>query len=125
MAKRTRDLKYKTHDLANSVHREFLSFKTDMQHIYYAASSVQSQVEERKKDVGAVQPVVKSVPVVESPVTEYAAPPSPQPLQQIENVPDVPIAASTVVKALVSHALKKDLDDVLFSSTIKSLTGGQ
>ena len=153
MVKRTRDLKYRQHDAANSVQRRFLSSKRDRRQIYHAADKdqdtsmrptiVQSQAGKsrylaipsapKSPDSGSM----KRVPLVQVPVAAVipqSEPAKMAPLVPVvtvptmrvaKTVPDVPVRATEIVRTVVACSLKKDPKEVSFSGTIKGLSGGQ
>lgn len=122
MAKRTRDNKYKQYDTANSIKREFLSFKNDKENIYCTAPSVERSAKKPKQNVRPVPAAKTPAPVAELLVAPLPVAPS---SASITLVPDTPIPAATIVRSMVSSALNKDVDDVLFEKSIKHLTGGK
>ena len=153
MVKRTRDLKYRQHDAANSVQRRFLSSKRDRCHIYHVAdesqivsnspSTAQSLATRSQNLVNPSAPRIpdsepmKVVPLVQMPAaaiipkSESAKMVSLIPAATIpathvsKTIPDVPVNATEIIRAVVACALKKDPKGLSFSSTIKALAGGR
>ena len=152
MLTRTRDSKYRQHDAANSVQRRFLSSKRDRCHIYHDADESQkvskspsmahsleaksqnltSPPASNVRDLGSM----KTIPVVQTPAA--AMTPTSEPATMTSSVyaatiptthvakkiPDVPVSATEIIRAIVACALKKDPKGLSVSSTIKSLAGG-
>ena len=153
MLTRTRDLKYRQHDAANSVQRRFLSSKRDRCHIYHDAEESQKvskspstahSLEARSQhltnpsasnvpDSGSM----KLIPVVQIPAAAMTPTSEPAAMASLihaatiptthmaKKIPDVPVSATEIIRAVVACALKKDPKGLSFSSTIKSLAGGR
>ncbi|RDW58706.1 fatty acid synthase beta [Coleophoma cylindrospora] len=115
MAKRTIALKYKTHDIANSMQREFLSYKKDAKAIYFEEDPVEEDVAVPVPDAAVAGPPSSPAIVTSTPPKAGGALP----------VTDKAIAATEILKILVSHSLKKAVDQVASSSSIKALAGGR
>ena len=147
MMKRTRDLKYRRHDTANSIDRRFFSSRRDKHHIYHAAdaapkASKGSAGRTQKPVISVAQQIqepepMKVVPVVQMPTaavipqSDSASAVSLVPATAIpviktkKSVSDEPIKAREVVKAVVACSLKKAPTEISFSSSVKGLAGGQ
>ena len=153
MVRRTRDLKYRQHDTANSVQRQFLSSKRDRSHIYHAGDEGQnaskSSSTAQSPAVMSENPAISSapripdaksmklVPLVQTPgaamipqsdlakMVPLAPAVAVPSLHMAKTVPDIPVRATEIVRTVVACSLKKDPKDISFSSTIKGLAGGQ
>ena len=153
MAKRTRDLKYRQHDAANSIQRSFFSSKRDKCQIYHTADEGRKASENPSiaplpaagSQITAIPSArktpdsepMKLVPSAQMPTT--AIMPQSDPVQMVplvpaatlstvsvvKTVPDVPVRATEIVRTIVACSLKKDPKELTFSSTIKGLAGGQ
>jgi fatty acid synthase subunit alpha len=120
MAKRTLASKYEAHDAALSVQRQILCYNKDAKDIYYDVDPVE---EEPEPPVGASSdgPAAPSgAPAAASaPVAAHA--PSAGPAA---SVPDAPVTATDILRALVAQKLKKPILDIPLSKAIKDLVGG-
>lgn len=153
MMKRTRDLKYRRHDTANSIDRRFFSSRGNKHHIYHTADAspkASKSAARTHTSAGRTQKAVTSVarevhepesmkvvPVVQMPTAAVipqsasASAVSLVPATAIpvvktrKSVSDEPIKATEVVRAVVSCSLKKAPTEVSFTSTVKGLAGGQ
>jgi fatty acid synthase subunit alpha len=119
MAKRTLASKYEAHDAALSVQRQILCYNKDAKDIYYDVDPVEDEPE----PAAAPSASASSAPAASAaPVAVAAPPPSAGPAAQ---VPDAPVTATDVLRALVAQKLKKPLADVPLSKAIKDLVGGK
>lgn len=117
MAKSTHDRKYKSHDVANSLHRELLSFASNKDQIYYSAEdSIPAtkvlNVHPRAETMPASLPVMPQIAASRRQKTP-------------KNIADVAIDTLTIAKVIVCRGLKRRISEDLFGSTIRSLCGGQ
>jgi fatty acid synthase subunit alpha len=120
MAKRTLASKYEAHDAARSVQRQILCYNKDAKDIYYDVDPVEEEPEPAAPS-GAT-PAASSGP---APAAAAAAPPPAASAGPAAQVPDAPVSATDVVRALVAQKLKKPLADVPLSKAIKDLVGGE
>ena len=119
MAKRTLASKYEAHDAALSVQRQILCYNKDAKDIYYDVDPVEDEPE----PAAAPSASASSAPAASAaPVAVAAPPPSAGPAAP---VPDAPVTATDVLRALVAQKLKKPLADVPLSKAIKDLVGGK
>lgn len=119
MAKRTLASKYEAHDAALSVQRQILCYNKDAKDIYYDVDPVEDEPEPAATPSASTS----SAPAASAaPVAVAAPPPSAGPAAQ---VPDAPVTATDVLRALVAQKLKKPLADVPLSKAIKDLVGGK
>ena len=125
MAKQTADSKYADLDLARSIHRAFLSTKSDSKDIYYEYEPVGDESTPDLSDSG-VKPASSPVPIApartERPQTPVQAPTS---LNAASKIQDVPVSAQEVVRSLISRKLKCSFEDTSPGKSIKDLTGGK
>ncbi|KAI9851556.1 MAG: 3-oxoacyl-[acyl-carrier-protein] synthase [Thelocarpon superellum] len=123
MAKRTLAAKYEAYDAALSLQRQILCYNKDAKEIYYDVDPVEDEpAPAAEADVGSsAVPAPSSAPI---PAAAAAATrlPSAGPAAQ---VPDVPVPAVDIVRALVAQKLKKPLVDIPLSKAIKDLVGGK
>lgn len=120
MAKRTLASKYEAHDAALSVQRQILCYNKDAKDIYYDVDPVEDEPEPAAPSGDA--PAASSAPAAAAPTTAAPPPPSAGPAAQ---VPDAPVTATDILRALVAQKLKKPLADVPLSKAIKDLVGGK
>lgn len=120
MAKRTLASKYEAYDAAKSVQRQILCYNKDAKEIYYDVDPV----EEEPEPVAAA-PSSSSAPAAAAaaPAAVAAAPPPPS-AGPAASVPDAPVPAVDIVKALVAQKLKKGASDIPLGKAIKDLVGG-
>lgn len=125
MAKRTLASKYEAYDAAKSVQRQILCYNKDAKEIYYDVDVIEEEPEPAAAssasgaDAGAA-----SAPAAAAAAAPAAAAPAPGsgPAAQI---PDQPVQALDIVRALIAQKLKKPLLEVPLSKAIKDLVGGK
>ncbi|KAF2167642.1 hypothetical protein M409DRAFT_65784 [Zasmidium cellare ATCC 36951] len=124
MAKRTLAAKYEAYDAARSVQRQILCYNKDAKDIYYDVDPIE--------DEPAPAPSGDSAPAASSgaPAAAAAAPAAAAPAPAASSgpaasVPDAPVGAVDVLRALVAQKLKKPLADIPLSKAIKDLVGGK
>jgi fatty acid synthase subunit alpha len=121
MAKRTLASKYEAHDAARSVQRQILCYNKDAKDIYYDVDPVDEEPEPTAAGSGDA-PAAPSGGAPAAVAAPIAAPPAGAgPAAQ---VPDAPVTATDIVRALVAQKLKKPLMDIPLSKAIKDLVGG-
>ena len=119
MARRTLASKYEAYDAALSVQRQILCYSKDAKEIYYDVDPVEDQ----PKPTESSNEGAPSAPaVVSAPVAVVQALPSAGPAAQ---VPDAPVSATDIVRALIAQKLKKALEDIQLTKAIKDLVGGE
>lgn len=121
MAKRTLASKYEAHDAALSVQRQILCYNKDAKDIYYDVDPVEDEPEPAAPQAGAAA-ASSSAPAAAAAPAAAPPPPSAGPAAQ---VPDAPVTATDILRALVAQKLKKPLADVPLSKAIKDLVGGK
>lgn len=119
MAKRTLASKYEAYDAAKSVQRQILCYNKDAKEIYYDVDPVEDEPEPAAP---AAATTSGSAPAAPAAVAAAPAPASAGPAAQ---VPDAPVQAIEIVRALIAQKLKKPLLDVPLSKAIKDLVGGK
>lgn len=119
MAKRTLASKYEAYDAAKSVQRQILCYNKDAKEIYYDVDPV----EEEPEPVAAA-PSSSSAPAAAAAPAAVAAAPPPPSAGPAASVPDAPVPAVDIVKALVAQKLKKGASDIPLGKAIKDLVGG-
>ena len=120
MAKRTLASKYEAYDAAKSVQRQILCYNKDAKEIYYDVDPVEDESE----------PVPASSDSASSPSAPSSAPaaasaPPPPSAGPAAQVPDAPVGAVDIVRALIAQKLKKPLLEIPLSKAIKDLVGGK
>jgi hypothetical protein len=121
MAKRTLASKYEAHDAALSVQRQILCYNKDAKDIYYDVDPVEDEPEAAPAASGGAPAAASSAPAATAPAAAASAP-SAGPAAQ---VPDAPVTATDILRALVAQKLKKPLMDIPLSKAIKDLVGGK
>ncbi len=119
MAKRTLASKYEAYDAALSVQRQILCYNKDAKEIYYDVEPVEEEAAPADSSPGASAPGPATS--TSAPVTTSAPPPSSGPAAQ---VPDAPVTAVDILRALIAQKLKKPLVEIPLSKAIKDLVGG-
>lgn len=121
MAKRTLASKYEAHDAARSVQRQILCYNKDAKDIYYDVDPVEDEPE-------APAAAESSSAAASAPAAAAAAPVAAAPAPSAgpaAAVPDAPVTATDILRALVAQKLKKPLGDIPLSKAIKDLVGGE
>jgi fatty acid synthase subunit alpha, fungi type len=118
MAKRTLGSKYEAYDAAKSVQRQILCYNKDAKEIYYDVDPIVD--EPTPADTNATP--TQSAPAAALPVASASPPSSAGPAVQ---VPDAPVGAVDIIRALIAQKLKKPLLDVPLGKAIKDLVGGK
>jgi fatty acid synthase subunit alpha len=121
MAKRTLASKYEAHDAALSVQRQILCYNKDAKDIYYDVDPVEEEPEPAVSNAPSASSGAPG-PTAAAPAPVAAPAASAGPAAQ---VPDAPVTATDVVRALVAQKLKKPLLDIPLSKAIKDLVGGK
>jgi fatty acid synthase subunit alpha len=122
MAKRTLAAKYQAHDAAKSVQRQILCYNKDAKEIYYDVDPVEEEPEPATPEASS-SGASAAAPTAAAP-TAAAAPPPPS-AGPAAQVPDAPVQALDIVRALVAQKLKKPVQDIPLSKAIKDLVGGK
>jgi fatty acid synthase subunit alpha len=130
MAQRTGDLKYATRDRILGLRRGFLASTKNSAEILYEYESETGSHAQGPPSSSSVQSLYAQSP---SPITTSTADATPLPPPAITaeafsiaatSLADVPITPLEIVRALVAHKLKKNIDQIHGSKTIKELSGG-
>lgn len=123
MARRTLASKYEAYDAAKSVQRQILCYNKDAKEIYYDVDPVEDEPEPAAGSTDA--PASGGASSTAAPASASAtAPPPPPSSGPAAQVPDVPVQAIDIVRALIAQKLKKPLQDIPLSKAIKDLVGG-
>ncbi|KAK3061118.1 3-oxoacyl-[acyl-carrier-protein] synthase, partial [Coniosporium uncinatum] len=122
MAKRTLASKYEAHDAALSVQRQILCYNKDARDIYYDVEPEAEEAAPAPSGGSAAPAPSGGAPAAAAPVAAAAPPASAGPAAQ---VPDAPVTATDILRALVAQKLKKPLGDIPLSKAIKDLVGGK
>jgi fatty acid synthase subunit alpha, fungi type len=125
MAQKTMAYKYEAFDAAHSLRRQFLCSKTDAKEIYYEFNPVEPEEVTDTKPVSKTSDLTavikKPFPVAPESQTKIVVHAS---LETQIAVPDVAISAAEIMGALVAAGMKKPLEDISFSESIKALSAG-
>lgn len=122
MAQRTLKNKYESYDAAVSLQRQVLCYSKDAKEIYYTPDPAELAAEEAEAAEAAPVPAAAAVATpaaVAAPVVAAA------PVAAAADVPDAPTTAGLILHVLVAQKLKKSLDSIPMSKTIKDLVGGK
>jgi fatty acid synthase subunit alpha len=122
MARRTIASKYEAYDAAKSVQRQILCYNKDAKEIYYDVDPVEDEPEPAAGAAAGTAPATASA---SGPAPVVAAAPAPSasagPAAQ---VPDAPVGAVDIVRALIAQKLKKPFLEIPLSKAVKDLVGG-
>jgi fatty acid synthase subunit alpha, fungi type len=121
MARRTLAAKYEAYDAAKSVQRQILCYNKDPKEIYYDVDPVEDEPEPSAESSAAAP--TAATPAA-APAAAAAAPPPPS-AGPAAQVPDAPVQAVDIVRALIAQKLKKPLLEVPLSKAVKDLVGGR
>ncbi|AEO60709.1 hypothetical protein MYCTH_2310232 [Thermothelomyces thermophilus ATCC 42464] len=122
MAKRTLAAKYEAYDAAKSVQRQILCYNKDAKEIYYAVDPVEEEPEPAAPEASSSSAPAAAPAAAPAPVAAAPPPPCAGPAAQ---VPDAPVQALDIVRALIAQKLKKSIQDIPLSKAIKDLVGGK
>uniref|UniRef100_A0A0W0EUQ4 Putative fatty acid synthase n=1 Tax=Moniliophthora roreri TaxID=221103 RepID=A0A0W0EUQ4_MONRR len=122
MASRTLKAKYETEDDCVSRTREILCHAKHSKEIYYQFEDEPEEAEAPSESSDASAAPVAAASPTPAPVPVAAAPPSGGVAVSIE---DVPMKAVDVLAVIVAQKLKKKVDEVAMSKSIKDLVGGK
>ncbi|KAH8707112.1 fatty acid synthase-like protein [Phaeosphaeriaceae sp. PMI808] len=120
MAKRTLASKYEAYDAARSVQRQILCYNKDGKDIYYDVDPIEEEPEPAATAAGDAASSSAPAAVAAAPIAAPAAGAGPA-----AQVPDAPVTATDILRALVAQKLKKPLMDIPLSKAIKDLVGGK
>ena len=118
MATRTLKTKYETLDGSVSRNRSILFHAKNVKEIYY---QYEDEIEAPASDVTVDVPVA-TIPVTPVTTSTAVSTPSSGPVASIE---DVPIKAIDILLVIVAQKLKKRVDEIPLSKSIKDLVGGK
>ena len=123
MARRTLASKYEAYDAAKAVQRQILCYNKDAKEIYYDVDPVDDEPDAAAAppDTPAAAAAPGAAASVAAPAAAAPAPPSAGPAAQ---VPDAPVSALEIVRALIAQKLKKPFMEIPLSKAIKDLVGG-
>lgn len=126
MAQRTLKMQYQGYDAALSMRREVLSYAKDQKAIYYADEEANAPpAPTATAEVTAEAVTTSAVPVPAPAAAVPAAAPAPAASGPAQQVADVPLKPLQVIQAVVSHKLKKPIDQIPISKAVKDLVGGK
>lgn len=136
MAQRTMKNKYESYDAALSLHRQVLCYAKDAREISYTPDPAELEAKEKAitegssdspapvSDAGSAPAPAASAPASSAPAPA-PAPAAPAPTGPVAELPDEPVKAGLLLRVLVAHKLKKPMDSISMSKTIKDLVGGK
>lgn len=122
MAKRTIESKYKESDMVSGIRRNFLTPVINFNEIYYHEDSVDDELNPTTSKTSAdslTEIVVDAHHTLAAPV-----PPAPHVHHEAQMLPDAPITAAEVVKAVIASTLRKSTLEISMDNTIKGLAAG-
>ncbi|KIW85439.1 fatty acid synthase subunit alpha [Fonsecaea pedrosoi CBS 271.37] len=125
MAKRTLASKYETYDAATSLSRQVLAYNKDLKEIYYDVDPVEEEPAPAAAQASSSAAASSTPAPAAAPSATAAAPPPAAGAGPAAAVPDAPIGAVDILRALVAQKLKKPLADIPLSKAIKDLVGGK
>lgn len=123
MAKRTLASKYEAFDAAKSVQRQILCYNKDAKEIYYDVDPIEEEPEPAaasSSSSGGAAPAAAA-----SSAAPAAAAPAPASAGPAASVPDAPVQALDIVRALIAQKLKKPFLEIPLSKAIKDLVSGK
>lgn len=120
MAKRTLASKYEAFDAAKSVQRQILCYNKDAKEIYYDVDPVE---EEPEPSPNVAESASSAAPTAIAAAAPAAAAPAAASGPAVA-VPDAPVTAVEIVRALIAQKLKKPFLEVPLGKAIKDLVGG-
>ena len=120
MAKRTIASKYEAFDAAKSLQRQILCSAKDVKEIYYEGDPIEEEPEPAAAAASSAAPAPAAAAAA-APVAAASAAPSAGPAAA---VPDSPVTAMDIVRALIAQKLKKPFLEIPLSKAIKDLVGG-
>lgn len=120
MAKRTLASKYEAYDAAKSIQRQILCYNKDAKEIYYDVDPVEDEPEPSATSAESSS----SAPAAAAATSVAAAAPAAG-AGPAAAVPDAPVAALDIVRALIAQKLKKPFVEIPLSKAIKDLVGGK
>lgn len=124
MARRTIAAKYEAYDAATSVSRQILCYNKDSREIYYDVDPEEEEEPSSSADGDSPSAPDSAHQSAPAPATAATAPTS-APSGPVAAVPDAPVSALDVVRALVAQKLKKPLLEIPPSKAVKDLVGGK
>ena len=123
MAKRTLASKYEAYDAATSMQRQILCYNKDAKEIYYDVDPIEEEPEPTPAQDTSAAAAAPAAGAPAAAAPQAAAPaPSSGPAAQ---VPDAPVQAVEIVRALIAQKLKKPYLEIPLSKAIKDLVGGK
>ncbi|TPX12030.1 uncharacterized protein E0L32_007333 [Thyridium curvatum] len=122
MAKRTLASKYEAYDAAKSVQRQILCYNKDAKEIYYDVDPVEEEPEPAAESSSSGSAPAAAAPAAAAAPVAAAPAPSAGPAAQ---VPDAPVQAVEIVRALIAQKLKKPYLEIPLSKAVKDLVGGK
>jgi len=123
MAQRTLKNKYESYDAALSLQRQVLCYSKDSKEIYYTTDPAPVEPETDSTEAAAA-PAAAATPAA-APAAVAVPVAAAAPAGPAADVPDAQVTAGLVLHTLVAHKLKKTLDAIPLSKTIKDLVGGK
>ncbi|PWY99602.1 hypothetical protein BCV70DRAFT_109981 [Testicularia cyperi] len=120
MAKRTQSLKYSAVDLAQGRKRVMFCSSKDKEALYYSFADEEVEAEAAPAEAA---PAAAAAPTP-APAAAAAAP-APSGGAAAADVPDEPLKAVDTVRAILAQKLKKTINEVPLSKSIKDSVGGK
>lgn len=127
MMKKTLASQYQMSDAAVSWKRTALSYARDASKIHYDADSTPTRT--KKKDLASTETKSLPPPILKEAVSAPVLTPQPpimiQETAPALELPDVPVLAVDVLRAIIAPKLRKPFGDIDKTKSIKQLTGGK
>ncbi|KAJ2450977.1 fatty acid synthase alpha subunit Lsd1, partial [Coemansia sp. RSA 2336] len=124
MAQRTLKFKYEAYDDAIAHRRSTLCYSKHEKELYYAYDP-EPEAEAEAESPAASEAPAESAPAAPAPAAAAAAAPAPAAGGAGAPIDDVPVKAVDIIHTIVCQKLKKSLDEVPMSKSIKELVGGK
>ncbi|KAL3420503.1 Fatty acid synthase subunit alpha 7 [Phlyctema vagabunda] len=122
MLQKTLVAKYMDGDTARGARRELLCLKTETDQIYYAYHPPEPEEAPDHKSSSPIPHPTPEPSVIDPLPAKVTSPPT---VTAIGSVPDVPITAAEIISAIVAVALKKSIEEIKSSSSIRNLSAGR
>lgn len=119
MARRTLAAKYESYDAALSLQRQILCYNKDVKEIYYDVEPQPEESDQSAMESQSTPQLPGTTPVPATPVPIAASSTGPA-----ASVPDEPVKAIDIVRAIVAQKLKKQFTEVPLAMAIKDLVNG-
>jgi fatty acid synthase subunit alpha, fungi type len=126
MVQKTLAAEYESFDIAHNLQRQVLSVKSDSNEIYYTYEPPQADNSPEEQALQSQEGELLNI----APLSVEPSPIIQQNVQVLshssgEPIKDTPITAAEIIKSIVAVDMKKSLDEIASSSSIKQLSAGK